>query len=295
MTMGTEQKNRILFAMADALEARAEAILSANGEDVSAAEQKGMNKAMLDRLALTPERVQAMAQGLKEAAELPDPLGETQWEARRPNGLRIRRVTVPLGVIGVIFEARPNVVADAAGLCLRAGNACILRGGKEAIHSNLAIARSLRQALLEQGMPEDGVQVIPDTSRRSADALMTLSQYVDVLIPRGGPGLIRRVVEHSNVPVLETGEGVCHIYVDRDAEIEMAADIIHNAKTSRPSVCNACECMLIHRDIAKDALPVIIKRLKQAGVVIRGMRPAGPLTRKWKPPAKPIGDGSIWI
>ncbi len=177
---------------------------------------------------------------------------------------------MPLGVIGVIFEARPNVVADAAGLCLRAGNACILRGGKEAIHSNLAIAKSLRQALSDQGLPEDGVQVIPDTSRRSADALMTLSQYVDVLIPRGGPGLIRRVVEHSNVPVLETGEGVCHIYVDRDAEIEMAADIIHNAKTSRPSVCNACECMLIHRDIAKDGLPVIIKRLKEAGVVIRG-------------------------
>ena len=263
-------RQEALRAMARQLLADSEEILSANQKDLAVARESGMAQAMLDRLALTPERVQGMAKGLEEAAELPDPLGETQWEARRPNGLHIRRVTVPLGVIGVIFEARPNVVADAAGLCLRAGNACILRGGKEAIHSNLAIAKSLRQALLEQGLPEDGVQVIPDTSRRSADALMTLSQYVDVLIPRGGPGLIRRVVEHSNVPVLETGEGVCHIYVDRDTEIQMAADIIHNAKTSRPSVCNACECMLIHRDIAKDALPVIVKRLKEAGVVIRG-------------------------
>jgi glutamate-5-semialdehyde dehydrogenase len=259
-----------LIRMAERLVEDTEHILIANRRDLEAAAQTGMAQAMMDRLALTPDRVNGMAQGLREAAALPDPLGEILWEDDRPNGLHIRRVSVPLGVIAVIFEARPNVVSDAAGLCLRAGNACILRGGKEAIQSNLAIARSLRTALKEAGLPEDGVQLVENTSRESADALMRLSGYVDVLIPRGGQGLIRRAMEYASVPVLETGEGVCHIYVDKDADIGMAASIIHNAKVSRPSVCNACECMLIHRDIAEKALPAIAGRLLEAGVVIKG-------------------------
>ena len=259
-----------LCQMAERLLTDTPLILAANQLDMETAQASGMAGAMLDRLALTPERVSGMAQGLREAAALPDPLGETLWDKERPNGLHIRRVSVPIGVIAVIFEARPNVVSDAAGLCLRAGNACILRGGKEAIKSNLAITASLRTALMAAGLPEDSVQLVADTSRESADALMRLSAYVDVLIPRGGQGLIKRAVEYASVPVLKTGEGVCHIYVDKEADIDMAARIIHNAKTSRPSVCNACECMLIDQGIAKSALPVIAKRLREAGVMIKG-------------------------
>lgn len=264
------QRIAALLRMSENLMDDTELILAANQEDLTAAAGTGMTQAMLDRLALTPKRVTVMAQALRETAALPDPLGEILWEDTRPNGLQIHRVSVPLGVIALIFEARPNVVSDAAGICLRAGNACILRGGKEALQSNLSIARSLRRALKETGLPEDCVQLVDNTSRESADALMRLSDYVDVLIPRGGQELIRRVVEHASVPILETGEGVCHIYVDKDAEIGMAASIICNAKVSRPSVCNACECMLIHRDIAEKALPEIAKRLLEAGVVIKG-------------------------
>lgn len=264
------QRIAALLRMSENLMDDTELILAANQKDLTAAAGTGMTQAMLDRLALTPKRVTVMAQALRETAALPDPLGEILWEDTRPNGLQIHRVSVPLGVIALIFEARPNVVSDAAGICLRAGNACILRGGKEALQSNLSIARSLRRALKETGLPEDCVQLVNNTSRESADALMRLSDYVDVLIPRGGQELIRRVVEHASVPVLETGEGVCHIYVDKDAEIGMAASIIYNAKVSRPSVCNACECMLIHRDIAEKALPEIAKRLLEAGVVIKG-------------------------
>jgi len=264
------QRIAALLRMSENLMDDTELILAANQEDLTAAAGTGMTQAMLDRLALTPKRVTAMTQALRETAALPDPLGEILWEDTRPNGLQIHRMSVPLGVIALIFEARPNVVSDAAGICLRAGNACILRGGKEALQSNLSIARSLRRALKETGLPEDCVQLVDNTSRESADALMRLSDYVDVLIPRGGQELIRRVVEHASVPVLETGEGVCHIYVDKDAEIGMAASIICNAKVSRPSVCNACECMLIHRDIAEKALPEIAKRLLEAGVVIKG-------------------------
>lgn len=264
------QRIAALLRMSENLMDDTELILAANQKDLTAAAGTGMTQAMLDRLALTPKRVTVMAQALRETAALPDPLGEILWEDTRPNGLQIHRMSVPLGVIALIFEARPNVVSDAAGICLRAGNACILRGGKEALQSNLSIARSLRRALKETGLPEDCVQLVDNTSRESADALMRLSDYVDVLIPRGGQELIRRVVEHASVPVLETGEGVCHIYVDKDAEIGMAASIICNAKVSRPSVCNACECMLIHRDIAEKALPEIAKRLLEAGVVIKG-------------------------
>ena len=264
------QRIAALLRMSENLMDDTELILAANQKDLTAAAGTGMSQAMLDRLALTPKRVTFMVQALGETAALPDPLGEILWEDTRPNGLQIHRVSVPLGVIALIFEARPNVVSDAAGICLRAGNACILRGGKEALQSNLSIARSLRRALKETGLPEDCVQLVNNTSRESADALMRLSDYVDVLIPRGGQELIRRVVEHASVPILETGEGVCHIYVDKDAEIGMAASIIYNAKVSRPSVCNACECMLIHRDIAEKALPEIAKRLLEAGVIIKG-------------------------
>ena len=264
------QRIAALLRMSENLMDDTELILAANQKDLTAAAGTGMTQAMLDRLALTPKRVTFMVQALGETAALPDPLVEILWEDTRPNGLQIHRVSVPLGVIALIFEARPNVVSDAAGICLRAGNACILRGGKEALQSNLSIARSLRRALKETGLPEDCVQLVNNTSRESADALMRLSDYVDVLIPRGGQELIRRVVEHASVPILETGEGVCHIYVDKDAEIGMAASIIYNAKVSRPSVCNACECMLIHRDIAEKALPEIAKRLLEAGVIIKG-------------------------
>jgi len=264
------QRIAALLRMSENLMDDTELILAANQKDLTAAAGTGMSQAMLDRLALTPKRVTFMVQALGETAALPDPLGEILWEDTRPNGLQIHRVSVPLGVIALIFEARPNVVSDAAGICLRAGNACILRGGKEALQSNLSIARSLRRALKETGLPEDCIQLVNNTSRESADALMRLSDYVDVLIPRGGQELIRRVVEHASVPILETGEGVCHIYVDKDAEIGMAASIIYNAKVSRPSVCNACECMLIHRDIAEKALPEIAKQLLEAGVVIKG-------------------------
>ena len=264
------QRVGALHTMARRLRADCDRVLEENRRDVAQARRDGMAAAMVDRLLLSEARVESMAKGLEDAAMLPDPLGETLWEASRPNGLRITRVSVPLGVIAVIFEARPNVVSDAAGLCLRAGNACILRGGKEAIRSNLAIAGSLRAALVEAGLPADAVQLVEDTSRESADALMRLSDYVDVLIPRGGPGLIKRAVEYASVPVIKTGEGVCHIYVDRDADIQMAASVIHNAKTSRPSVCNACECMLIDRAIVGAALPVIAEKLSASGVLIKG-------------------------
>ena len=269
LTAGS-QRAAALGAMAGRLMAQTERILDANRADLDQAMDEGMPAAMLDRLALNPARVADMARGLEEAAELPDPVGETLWEAQRPNGLVIRRVSVPLGVIAVIYEARPNVTADAAGLCLRAGNACILRGGREAIRTNLAVAAALRQALKDAGLDEDGVQLVEDTSRQSADALMRLDGYVDVLIPRGGQGLIRRAVAYATVPVIKTGEGVCHIYVDRRADIAMAAGIVHNAKTSRPAVCNACECLLIHRDIAPAALPVIAEKLLKSGVAIKG-------------------------
>jgi glutamate-5-semialdehyde dehydrogenase len=264
------QRAGALLTMAGRLMAETQTILAANREDLDHAMDEGLPPAMLDRLALNPARVADMARGLEEAAALKDPLGEVQWKTVRPNGLKIRRISVPLGVVAVIFEARPNVAADAAGLCLRAGNACILRGGREAIRSNLAVAAALRKALEAFGLPEDAVQLVDDTSRESADELMCLDGFVDVLIPRGGQGLIRRAVEYATVPVIQTGEGVCHIFVDKDADVTMAADIIHNAKTSRCSVCNACECMLIHQDIAPVALPVIAGKLMDAGVAIRG-------------------------
>ena len=266
----TEEKNRALLAMAESIERHREEILSANEKDMTAAREKGMNDTMLDRLQLTGERVKGMAAGLRDVAALPDPVGRVLSDQVRPNGLRLVKVAVPIGVIAVIYEARPNVTADSAALCLKSGNAVILRGGKEAISSNIAIAKAMRSALETAGLPADSIQLIEDTTHESANALMHLNQYVDVLIPRGSQRLIRATVEQSTVPVIQTGSGVCHIYVDKAADPEMAAEIIENAKTSRPSVCNAAECMLIHKDIAPRALPLIADRLAAKHTQIRG-------------------------
>ena len=266
----TNTKNKALEAMAAALEANAGQIISANEADLANGRQNGMKESLLDRLRLTPERISGMAEGVRQVAALADPVGEIIEGSVRPNGMKIQQVRVPLGVVGIIFEARPNVTSDAAALCLKSGNVCILRGGKEAISSNMAIAEILRGAVVSAGLPADCIQLVSDTSRESANQMMRMSKYLDVLIPRGGAGLIRAVVENSTVPVIETGVGNCHVFVDRTADIDMAADIIFNAKTSRPSVCNAIETILVHKDIASEALPVIKARLDGKNVELRG-------------------------
>lgn len=269
MCTDTETKNRALLAIADALVGAREEILAANREDVTAGENSGMTRAFLDRLSLSPERIDGMAEGMRQVAALPDPVGRVLSDTVRPNGLHLTKVAVPIGVIAVIYEARPNVTADSAALCLKSGNAVILRGGREAIRSNTAIVRAMREALCKAGLPEDAVTLIEDTDRAVTQALMRLNGYVDLLIPRGGAGLIRAVVENATVPVIETGAGTCHIYVDRDADVPMAAEIVFNAKTSRPSVCNAAECLLVDRAIAAEALPVIDARLAEKQVELR--------------------------
>ena len=255
------QKNRALEAIAQALLSHEGALLEANALDLSAAQAAGTRPALLDRLALTPERVAGMAQGARQIAALPDPTGTADRSFTRPNGLRVSLRRVPLGVVGIIYEARPNVTVDAAALCLKSGNACILRGGKEAFRSNRAEVELMRGALEAAGLPRDCVSLVQDTSRASAQELMHLDQYLDVLIPRGGAGLIRAVAKEASVPVIRTGEGVCHIYVDSAANLDMAVRILHNAKCSRPSVCNAAECVVVHRDAAKafweKALPLL--------------------------------------
>jgi len=263
-------KNRALLACAQALRAGSGEILGANRTDLQNGRDAGLPDALLDRLALSEKRIEAMAASIEEIVALPDPVGKIISGGKRPNGLMIQKVRVPLGVIGVIYEARPNVSSDAAALCVKAGNAVILRGGKEALGSNRAVTKLLRAALAAEGLPEDSVQLIEDTSRESAAQLMQLNEYVDVLIPRGGPGLIRAVVETASVPVIETGAGNCHIYIDKNCDIAMAASIVFNAKTSRPSVCNACESLLVHRDIAVLALPAIAEKLLEKNVEIRG-------------------------
>ena len=266
---GTARKNEALTAMARALAAHSDDILAANRQDVAAAKAAGMHPTLLDRLTLTPDRIRGMCQGILDIAALNDPVGEVTEGYRRPNGLKIQKTRVPLGVVGIIYEARPNVTSDAAALCVKAGNAVILRGGKEAIRANMAIVAALRQGLSAGGLPSDTVQLIEDTARETALALMKLNQYVDVLIPRGGASLIRTVVTNATVPVIETGTGNCHIYVDAAADVEMAAAITVNAKASRPSVCNAAETLLVHADIAPRALPVIARGLLDAGVKLR--------------------------
>ena len=265
-----EKKRTALNAAAAALRTRQAEILAANEEDLKAAKENGMSEAMLDRLALTPARIEGMAKGVEDVSAQRDPVGRILSGETNPKGLKVEKITVPMGVIGIIFEARPNVTSDAAALCLKAGSAVILRGGKEAINSNLAVSEIMRNAVESVGFPKDCIALVKDTSRQSATELMQLSDYLDVLIPRGGAGLIRSVVENAKVPVIETGVGNCHIYVDESADVQMAANIIFNAKTSRPSICNAIETILVHKNIAQKALPEIKKLLDTKNVEIRG-------------------------
>lgn len=266
----TEQKNNALGIIADMLEENIEKIVSANNVDIENGRQNGLNDGLIDRLMLNADRIKAMADGARQVASLPDPCGRVLSEYKKDNGLLIKKVTVPLGVIGIIFEARPNVTVDAAALCLKSGNAVILRGGKEAINSNTALADIMREALAKAGFPQDVIQLVGDTSRQSSNDMMHMNEYLDCLIPRGGKGLIKAVVENSTVPVIETGSGNCHIYVDESADINMAAEIIFNAKTQRISVCNACESLVINSKIIDKALPIIAKKLKEKDVEIRG-------------------------
>lgn len=269
MTAGSK-KDEALNAIAKALRENADKIIKANNIDIENGEIAGLTKSLLDRLKLTEERINGMADGVSEVASLADPVGRVLDGRTLKNGLQIEKVTVPMGVIGIIFEARPNVTSDAAALCLKAGSAVILRGGKEAINSNKAIAEIMRDAIENAGLPRDCVSLVEDTTRQSATELMQLSDYLDVLIPRGGAGLIKSVVENAKVPVIETGVGNCHVYVDKSADVDMAKSIIFNAKTSRPSVCNAIETVLVHKDIAEKALPEIKAELDKMNVEIRG-------------------------
>ena len=266
---GTTKKNEALEAIASMLEARSAQWLAANAEDVAQAEQDGMRPAMIDRLRLTQARVDGIVAAVRQVIALPDPIGHVTNMETRPNGLQIGRKSVPLGVVAIIYEARPNVTVDAAALCLKSGNVCILRGGKEAIRSNRCVVQIMREALLSAGLPEDCVSLVQDTSRETANELMHLNRYVDVLIPRGGAGLIRAVAAQASVPVIRTGEGVCHIYVDADADLDMAAELLYNAKCSRPSVCNAVECVLLHEDIAETFLQKAVPLLDRHSVELR--------------------------
>ncbi|MEK4564636.1 glutamate-5-semialdehyde dehydrogenase [Alkalihalobacillus sp. FSL R5-0424] len=269
-SLTTTQKNEALYTMAQALEAESDAILTANALDVESGQAAGQTKTLLDRLTLTDSRIKDMADGLRQVAELTDPIGETIQTIDRPNGLRIEKKRVPLGVIGIIYEARPNVTVDAAGLCLKTGNAVILRGSSTAIHSNRQIVQCLQAALDNAGLPKEAIQLIEDTSREAASELFTLNEYLDVLIPRGGASLIKTVVEKASVPVLETGVGNCHVFIDESADVEMARSIAINAKTQRPSVCNAAETLLIHRTWAKNHLPALLSDLHEHGVELFG-------------------------
>lgn len=273
---GAEEKNGALAAIAAALGQGTGEILAANRADLDAARADGMAPAMLDRLALDQKRVQSIATGVEEIIALPDPVGRTDAGWTRPNGLSITRVRVPLGVVGIIYEARPNVTADAAALCLKSGNACILRGGKEAVKTNIAMAGVMRQALEKAGLPADAVQLVEDTSRETSRQMMGANGLIDVLIPRGGAGLIRAVVENATVPVIQTGVGNCHVYVDSPCDLEMAVNIIQNAKCSRPSVCNAAETLLVHREVADRFLPMAKAALDRYQVQLRGC----PITRE---------------
>lgn len=268
-TAGTAKKNQALEAIANILTERQTEWLAANAQDVAAAREAGMRPAMLDRLTLTADRIAGIVDGVRQVAALPDPIGRVDKMETRPNGLIIGRRRVPLGVIAIIFEARPNVTVDAAALCLKSGNVCILRGGREAIRSNRCAAALMREALVSAGLPEDCISLVQDTSHETANELMHLDGYVDVLIPRGGANLIRAVAKEASVPVIRTGEGVCHIYVDDEADLDMAAKVLFNAKCSRPSVCNAVECVLVQRDIAADFWSKALPLLDEKGVELR--------------------------
>ena len=266
----TEQKNNALNAIADALEKNVDVIIAANKIDLTDGKENGLNDGLLDRLMLNEERIKGIADGVRQVALLDDPCGKIISDYKKDNGLEIKKITVPIGVIGIIFEARPNVTVDAAALCLKSSNSVLLRGGKEAINSNTALSEIMRDAVESVGFPRDVIQLVHDVSRQSANDMMNMNEYLDCLIPRGGKGLIKAVVNNSTVPVIETGSGNCHIFVDESADINMAAEIIFNAKTQRISVCNACESLVIHSKIIDKALPVIAKKLKEKNVEIRG-------------------------
>lgn len=266
----TEQKNNALNAVANALEKNVDVIIAANKIDLTEGKENGLNDGLLDRLMLNEERIKGIADGVRQVALLDDPCGKIISDYKKDNGLEIKKITVPIGVIGIIFEARPNVTVDAAALCLKSSNSVLLRGGKEAINSNTALSEIMRDAVESVGFPRDVIQLVHDVSRQSANDMMNMNEYLDCLIPRGGKGLIKAVVNNSTVPVIETGSGNCHIFVDESADINMAAEIIFNAKTQRISVCNACESLVIHSKIIDKALPVIAKKLKEKNVEIRG-------------------------
>ena len=267
--LSANEKNAVLLKVAEALTENADTLTAANALDVENGRKNNMPEALVDRLLLTGDRIRGMAEGLRQVAALEDPVGEVLGMKKRPNGLMIGQKRVPLGVIGIIYEARPNVTADAFALCFKTGNVVILKGGSDAIHSNEAIVKCIREVLREQGITEDAIQLITDTSRETTAEFMKMNQYVDVLIPRGGRGLIKAVVENSTIPVIETGTGNCHIYVDETADLQMAADIIMNAKTQRVGVCNACESVLVHEKVKDEFLPVLARRLQEKQVEIR--------------------------
>ncbi|MCI5595524.1 MAG: glutamate-5-semialdehyde dehydrogenase [Lachnospiraceae bacterium] len=264
-----KEKNDALLTVAKALLDHQEEILAANEVDLKNGREAGMKESLLDRLALTPARIEGMAEGIRQVSELPDPIGEVLSMKKTENGLLIGQKRVPLGVVGIIYESRPNVTADAFSLCFKTGNAVILRGGSDAIHSNMAITDVIRNALLQCNMPKDAIGLVTDTSRETATKMMKLNQYIDVLIPRGGAGLIKNVVENATIPSIETGTGNCHVYVDERADIDMAVKIIVNAKTQRLGTCNTCESLVIHREIAKKAVPPIVKALQDKQIDIR--------------------------
>lgn len=276
-TVSTEIKNKALSCMADALEREASSILAANLLDLEKGKGKGLSEALLDRLALTENRIKAMAEGLRQIVTLPDPIGEVLSVTERPNGLEISKVRVPLGVIGIIYESRPNVTVDATGLCLKAGNAVLLRGGSEAIHSNIAVMKVIAAAAYKAGIPEGALQLVETTDRQAVNAMLKLNSYLDVIIPRGGAGLIKTVVENSTVPVIETGTGICHTFIDETADLAMAEKIAFNAKVSRPGTCNSMETLLVHEKVAEQFLPGMLVKYQEAGVELRGC----PVTMKY--------------
>jgi len=270
----SDKKNQALEEMAGELLKKSACLIEENDRDLEYARQAGLSPAMIDRLTLSEKAIGAMAGGLKEVAMLPDPVGKVTSMWRRPNGLLVGRMRIPLGVVGIIYESRPNVTADAAALCMKSGNAVILRGGSEAIHSNIAIARILQEVLKRHNLPAEAIQIIPVTDREAVGEMLTLEEYIDVIIPRGGEELIRAVVAQSKIPVIKHYKGVCHVFVDADADLDMAGKICMNAKTQRPGVCNAMETLLVHQDIAEKFLPGMAEKLGQAGVALRGCKKA---------------------
>jgi glutamate-5-semialdehyde dehydrogenase len=269
-TLTTDQKNRALLRMADMLISESGSIIEANAKDLERGREQGLSSALLDRLALDEKRIRAMAEGLVQIAELPDPVGDVLEQFERPNGLRIRKIRVPIGLIGIIYEARPNVTVDAAGLCLKTGNAVLLRGGSSALHSNIRIVEVLHQAMAGTDLPVEALQLVHSTDRSSVDEMLKLNGILDVVIPRGGAALIQNVIQNATVPAIETGAGICHTYIDAEADPQMASDIAFNAKVQRPSVCNAMETLLVHEQFASVHLPALAERLRSAGVELKG-------------------------